>query len=694
VAADAGHGHPAEPTAAAGAADVATPGETPAPASDAPDSVEEIVVTGAKTAEGAWEATVPVQVISRERIEELSTTDVEDVLREIPGIYVRRNEQFGLGASTIRMQGADANKVAILIDGRRFRGGADGVVDLRDIPVTNIERVEILRGPASSLYGSDAMAGVVNFVTRSGSEDPVAEAVASWGSFDRQFYSATGGWQTGPLRWFVSGSHDELRLAEQFGDISAQFADEDEKQKRDQATLRLYFDAGDTHEFTVSPSFLQETNPDSRNHNLVGSGEWRWRVRPDTDLTTWLNAYLFDRTNDLPGFEEDRDYRDLEGESRLRRALGPWWAWDENDVTLGVRAREQRLDQGAIRIAVPTGGSVTQPAVDSSLWQVSPFLQTDVALGPRWKLLLGSSFDVNERSGLAVNPRATLSWWPWEALKLSATAGRGFRSPDLLQLYGIDVNAGGAYALLGNPDLEPERNTGYNVEAEWRLPGVTGFASYFRQDFEDLIGFSLASVCTSPGRPAGCIVDPLPGLPSDIRFQTENFAQALTQGVELGVEVSVLELLDVHSPYDLLASVAYSYLDSVNENGIEGEDGNQLPFRPPQQVAPALTLRRRDWGASLAVWGEYQSDTYTDVANSEDLIARNHWLFSFRFQIEPLRALPVHADGTLGRVLDAGRHLGFFAQGDNVFDVEYGPVTPDGRLAGPAAYLFGVTARY
>ena len=85
-----------------------------------------IVVTGTRTEHAEADAPVPTQVIDREEIEAVATDNVEVLLSQIPDLYVRRNEEFGLGASTVRMQGLDANKTAILIDGRRFRGGGRG----------------------------------------------------------------------------------------------------------------------------------------------------------------------------------------------------------------------------------------------------------------------------------------------------------------------------------------------------------------------------------------------------------------------------------------------------------------------------------------------------------------------------------------------------------------------------------------
>ncbi len=667
------------------------PADDAAPAGFRQPTLEEVVVTGTKYGAAQWEATIQTQVVPEERIDETSTIDLENALAEIPGLYVRRNETFGLGASTVRMQGADPNKVAILIDGRRFRGGVDGVVDLRDIPANNVERVEVIRGPASSLYGSDAMAGVLNIITREGGPEPHAEASVATGSFARRFAQASHGWRIGPLRYFLSGLHDEFRLFEQYGAVSAQFTggNEAETQNRDQIGLRLDTALG-PHGFTLFPSFQQQTNPESANRNAAVAGEWRWRTGPGSDLTAWVNRYGFDRTNDLAGFEEDTRYVDWEGEPRWAVELGPTAAWASHRLTIGTRARHQTLDQ-----AEQVVGGNRKPAVEESVWQVSPFVQSDVLLGERWSLLLGTSFDVHQLYGFDPNPRATLTWRPLDVLRLSATVGKGFRAPDLLQLYTLDVNAGGLYALIGNPDLEPETDLAFTLEAAVRAPGVDGFVSLFRHEFEDLIAFSQVRVCTAPGVPRGCVEDPLPDLRGDLRFQTRNFAAALTQGLELGVELAPLELLGRPSAHRPTVGFGYAFLDTENRGGLPGEDGKALPFRPTQRVLPSVGYRYAPWRFALRVWGEYESDAFTDTVNSRDAIARRHWLWNFKLSVAPLRLLPERAGTTgLGRALAAGRHVELFVQGENVFDEEFGPVTAMGRLAGPAAYLGGIACRF
>ena len=660
-----------------------------------PVRIEETVVTGTKVETERWEATVPTQVVPSERIEEVATTSVENALAEIPGLYVRRNDQFRLGASTIRMQGADPNKVAILVDGRRVRGGVEGIVDLRDLGTSNVERVEVIRGPASSLYGSDAMAGVINIITRKGTPEPRTEMTGALGDFARRFAAIGHGWQVGPLRYYLSAQHDQFRLFEQFPGISSQYTRQnpDATQDRDQVNLRLDADPAPGHGVTFSPSFQQQTDPESVARNWALGGEWRWDTSENSRLTTWGNRYEFDRNNDLAGFQEDVVFVDWEGESRWDTVL-PAWALTDHRLTLGVRGRQQSLDQQTEAITLPTGGTIA-PHVDDSIWQVSPFLQSDVELVPSVRLLLGSSFDVHQQYGLDVNPRGTLSWWPKQWLRISGTIGRGFRAPDLIQLYGVDVNAGGLYALLGNPDLKPETDLAYQLELAMRFPGVDAFVTGFRHEFEDLIAFTQVRTCTGPNQPPGCVPDPLPALPGNLRFQTRNFAEAITQGVELGIELDALPLLGFDSPHQVRVGIGYAYLDSKNENGIEGEDGKSLPFRPKHRVLPSLTWRREDWGVlSARVWGEYDSDSFADATNLPGGAIPDYWLWNFKVTLAPWRMIPEGESRALATALGIGRHVAFFVQGENVFDQEVGDVTATGQLTSPANYLFGLTARF
>ena len=293
-----------------------------------PVRLEETVVTGTKIETKRWEATVPTQVVPSERIEETATVTSRTRSARSPGLYVRRNEQFRLGASTIRMQGADPNKVAILVDGRRFRGGVDGVVDLRDIGANNVERIEVIRGPGveplrqrrdGRRHQHHHAPGCARADARRRSARSATSHAAS--------RAASHGWQVGPVRYFLTAQHDEFRLFEQFPGTQQPVHAARTGTRRRTATrraLRLDADPAPGHGVTFSPSFQQQTDPESIDVNWALGGEWRWETSEDSRLTTWANRYALrsrERPRRLPG---GRRLRRLGGRVALgRRRCGP-----------------------------------------------------------------------------------------------------------------------------------------------------------------------------------------------------------------------------------------------------------------------------------------------------------------------------------------------------------------------------------
>jgi len=684
------------PARAARAADATPSGPSEAPATR--HRMKETVVTGTKTPHAADEAPVPTQVITKEEIEAVQAGGIDAVLSLIPDIYVRQNEQFGLGASTVRMQGADPNKVLILLDGQRFLGGADGIVDLRDIPATNIEQIEIIRGPASSLYGSDAMAGVINIRTRSGGDPYYVAGSAAGGSYGRQLYNAAVGADVGPVKLFVSGQHDEVKIAELLGPISAQFEDSDALQKRDTAFIRLDYPT-ERQSLRLENNYVREDNPLSETQDIATGLAWTWNVAPRWTIDLSGSRYGFDRKNDLEGFVEDIEYVSWLGEGRTTWAAGSLGPTDHVFV-VGVRGREENIESPSRTIG-GQDADFSAPGFDETTWQVSPFLQDEIALfDERLTLVVGSSFDKHSEFGLAVNPRATLTYRPWDWASASFTVGRGFRAPDLLQLYDIDINNVAivgdrvtGYAIVGNPNLDAERDTAFNLnlDANWR-DVVRGTLGFFRHEFEDLIANTIA--CAAPGQCDEGFTHPFPELQGPI-FTFDNVSKARTQGVELGVEFAPLAAFapDATVDHRLDLSIGYGYLDAENQSGIPGEDGKRLPFRPEHRVIPSVTYRYEPTASQVKIWGTYETGIFADLINSADQRVPSAWLWNFK------------VDQELGRVFaTAGvsvpkwaAGIGVFVQGLNVFDerIDAAAVVAQRQLfAAQQAFLGGVTYEF
>ncbi len=681
---------------------VATPanGETPKHASTGkgendsnalPDyRTPTVVVTGTKTEHSASDAPVPTQVVPRAVLEETSSDNIESVINQIPDIHVRRNDQFTLGASTVRMQGLGPNKAAIVIDGQRFRGGIDGVVDLRDIPVAGIEQIEIIRGPSSSLYGSDAMAGVINIRTRQGSEQPVVNLTVAGGTADKRLVTLTHGYRIGNLSYFVSAQHDAVAIGKLFGPISAQFEggrDED-LQERNSVRARLDYRL-EHHQFNLTTDFLREDNPLSFNDNLTTSAGWQWRPAPLWNLDASASFYRFTRQNDLPGFAEDVEFVRPSGELRVSRTIGALLAAD-HVLSFGARLDSQELESPAM--VRGSNMEFTSPAIDADTFQYTVFVQDEILAGAKWSFVVGASFDDHNRFGLETSPRLTLTWDPYDSLRVSASVGRGFRAPDLLQLFDVDVNnvlvVDGrvtGYALIGNPDLQPETDWGYTMFAEYTASDAVGLTfNAFWHEVDDLIANNLA--CPTPTTCKDGFDNPLPDLIGPI-FSFENVDAARTRGFDLNLKlVPPHDWLRREGPHALEINLGIGFLDTQNLSDIAGQRGKDLPFNPPLRFLPAVVYRQRILGTQIRVWGEFSERQFSDLAASDAGRIAPHWLWNFKLT-QRLSALATAIGIKKHAWLDT---VSVFVEGDNIFDQSVGFSGPRGRIAPNANFVFGL----
>lgn len=660
-------------------------------------ALDEIVVTGTKTRHRVDEAPIPTQVISKEEISRTSAATIEEVLDQVADIYVRRNDQFRLGASTVRMQGADPNKVAILLNGRRFRGGIDGVVDLRDIPAQNIERIEIVRGPASNLYGSDAMAGVINIITRAGTEKPSVKGTIGAGNFGRFLAAASHGYRIGDLSYFFSAQHDEIEIAQLFGEISGQYAGaaSDAKQTRDNLFLTLDYRPLTAHRFSLTGDYTPvREGPKSTKHNLTTTLGWDWQIAPLADFFLNASRYGFERDNQLQGFEEDVSYEDWSGEARLAYNLlrGIWI--DSHLFSIGHRLRTESLDSASLAFRSGSGSVILDPGdVHASTMLNSTYLQDEITLGEHVTAVIGTSVDVHRYFGAHVSPRFNLTWRPSDRYRISGTVGRGFRAPDLLQLFDVDPNnitisrdRIGGYVILGNRDLQPETDLGSSLSFEARpWDGFSTTLSLFRHNFHNLIGVALECATSTICQPG--FTNPFPQLSGQI-FRYQNISSAITQGLDIGFAIDPATLLQWRTPHRIGLQLNYAHLYSRNTSDRPGDKHKELPFRPPHRFLPAITYRNNTNGLDVKLWGEYEDRTYTDVSNSADFIARSHWLWNGRLALRPAQLLG--ASRLPSWVRQGYDWMSFFIEGTNLTDEEFGLLTPMGRIAGRRTFLAGV----
>jgi vitamin B12 transporter len=427
-------------------------------------------------------------VIDRATIERSNAGDATELLRFHAGLDVASNG--GPGQPTaLFIRGTESNHTLVLVDGIRINPGTIGLPGLQNIRPDLIDRIEVVKGPRSALWGSDAIGGVVNIVTRRGSQDGwITEA--GYGAYDTKHASLNGGTDLGKSAALDVG----VSWLDSDGFPTRTTDTIDRGYDSLSANVALRADVGDA-EVTVqhwrtegtseySDFFLAPVDQDYV--TATTAAEVRLPVGQAGEARIAFN-HLEDETrqNQSPDFlETDRDTFDAQYD----------WKWSEVHG-LGVGAMYTRE-----RASSESYGEGFRSDTDA----VNVYVQDRIASGPHLGMLVlgytdhetaGSEFTWNAEYGYSFNERRT---------RVYALAGSGFRAPDATDRYGYG----------GNPDLKPESSRNYEVGVKHALtPQQSLSLSAFHTDIEDLIDFTVLSY------------DPFEGI-------NQNVAEARIEGIE------------------------------------------------------------------------------------------------------------------------------------------------------------------
>lgn len=449
-------------------------------------------------------ATATVTVLDRALIESSGARTAADVLRFAPGVDVLGNGARG-GLTTAQIRGGDPNFTLVLLDGVPLNDSTyqvGDVFDLQGLPASSIERIEIVRGPLSSFYGSTGLSGAINIVTRQGEAGPLAaevEAMAGDASLRGGSGQLSGGFGdgSGASTWLVGASWEEE---------SERVADESFEHLGAFGNLALPV-GGDNrlHLRARGASWEGEDYPDASGGPVYGSGELRTSEHEEASLgaellleggrpqrwTAAVYRHTMDRSTPgvppaLPPILEDTTF------TRLRAGWGiTLFAAESMQWTAGVDVQREEGENRSLLVLPPEfGGAVPG---DYEIARTLPGATTEMTL-QRGSLAfeIGSRFDLPEDHAAQWSPRLGLSWRPASGenagLRLHASAGRAFKMPSFFALASPPQ-------LGGNPDLRPETVLGgdLGIEAEAPERGLGGGLTAFYNRYENLIDFDFAT---------------------------------------------------------------------------------------------------------------------------------------------------------------------------------------------------------
>ena len=492
-------------------------------------TLDPLIVTGSAHPTRLSRSTQSHTVIDHQNFSQAQPNRLGSLLQQVPGIHL--DEMGGRGGiSSIYLRGADPNFTLLMLDGIPLNDSTDqrgGSVDLSTIPIDQITRIEIVRGPLSAVYGSEAMAGAINLITKPPSEDAEIRVLMEGGRFDARKGVIQGHGTLGPLSANLSFSHSR---------------NEEQVEADSFSHYALGWNVGlapKSHwDFRLTGNYA---------HSLVnsfpeGSGGPRFALLRQTEqretqaLVTGLTATVEDPTEwhhqvflslstrsqdvDNPGVlfspalfaipptRFSTDYHRYQG-----RLTETWTMSRDLTLSFGGQITHERGTREGIQDLSSLGGRADEP-VDFSLARTfgGSFVEISAAPIPTFSINAGARIDFSQHSHPRVSPRLSARFHLLPLLHLRGAYGKGFKLPGLASL---------GDPLIGNPALTPETSTGWDLGISYYTPQkeFTASITYFHTRFHGLIDLD-------------------PDLLTQNRFQLTNLGTAITKGWEFSFQLS------------------------------------------------------------------------------------------------------------------------------------------------------------
>ena len=519
-----------------------------------PETLDEVVLTATRTERQLSALPLPVQIITEETIQNTGVLRLGEILNEQTGLITVPD--FG-GVEGIQLQGLDAQYTLILIDGVPLVGRSAGTLDLNRIAVGNIKQIEIVKGASSSLYGSEALGGVINIITEEpedGLQGSLAHRSSSFG---------------------IHNTNIQIR------------------QKKNKLGLSLFVDRYENGGFDLTgDDGLNSLDPYS---NITITPGIIYEFDQDTKLN--LTGRLFSQKQDLSIFENVGEANISEWSSHLRftHVLNDKWETifegyvtryqtdeileTENGDPLDASDFDQMLIRPELRIIHRPKEKVTwisgigmnHEKLERTDFSTSPifnspylFTQVDGYISDKWNIILGARYDAHNAYKSQFSPKLASRYELTEALAVKGSVGYGFKVPDFRQLYFNFSNSSVGYTVLGynavqtelteleeqgqianvvvpldsfDDTLSPENSISINAGLDYRPTAkFRSSINYFRNAIEDLIETQVIANKTN----------------GQNVFSYFNLAEVITTGLEFDASWQLTEALNISGGYQLL----------------------------------------------------------------------------------------------------------------------------------------------
>ncbi len=558
-------------------------------------SLSEVVVSATRTDRSVEDLPMPVTVLSQEKIQETGGLRLSDVLREQTGLQITSEH-----GSNLQMQGLDSDYILILLDGEPLIGRTAGTFDLDRISVSNIERIEILRGPSSAIYGSEAMAGVINIITKSVTQPKTLNLGLRHRSFNTwnpyaELGLNQGNWKVDLLYDYFQTDGFDLtpdvvgQTQNPYNAQTAQVKIKGQLSKKLELSLfgRAYMEGG---------SGLLEVNAEDPDARLITlNSELRdWNFNPTLRFKpneNWLlslrgmsNWYSTLSDSRVASSGEEFDLQDFNQFFHRTELQTDYQANEENLITLGL---------GHIIETVEATRYEEKNRFDAGYL----FLQHQWNPSDRFNMITGFRADLHSEYGGRFSPKVSAQYEISENLSVLGSVGSGFKAPDFRQLLLNFNNAAVGYYVFGAllaeegiqdlqdqglvsqililpetlGDLQAETSWAFNAGMKWSPSArLRVQVNAFRNNIDNLIETAPIARLTTGSN----------------AFSYFNISSVVTQGVEVDLGYTLRE--------NLTLSLGYAYLDTRDLDVLEQIDNEEIFKRDENNITQLVT--RSDYG--------------------------------------------------------------------------------------------------
>jgi outer membrane receptor for ferrienterochelin and colicins len=557
---------------------------------------DEMVVTATMTEKEMQKAPGAVEVISRREIEALNARTLDEAIEEAAGLIVA-TESGRQKRPSIR--GTGSKHTLILVDGRRLSKGYKDFVDIDQIPVDMIEQIEVIRGPSSALYGSDAIGGVVNIITKRPPAEPAAGISAQYG---QDAYGEAGmpvgrayfGNSVGPVGVFLAGSY----LTKDGWDRDGILPDDGDEQTLGNIGGRLSYDFNDAHGLTAGFEYsdietkggrllqnldrLRTTEEERLNFYMEYTG------KPSPLSRFMLRANHSEHENDIHMSPQAQLTAEEDAERTMDQVEGRFTGvfFDNHIVTLGTEFRTEEREDSTGR--------------DDDVDNLGFYLQDEYQVADPVYLVLGMRYDDHSDFGSELTPRTSLIFSLMDNLRLKASYGTGFRAPTISELFVTSYRKRGKWIYEPNANLDTEESESYEIGIEWEYKTLRAKMTAFRNEVENLIEPVLYR---STGK----------GKKKEDYYRYENISEATLQGIELEYGIGLARGFSV--------SGHLTYLDTEDE-----ETGRDLEGQPDYKGLFKLEYQNPGLGLKSNLRLNYIGKRYYTDGSEDDYVLVNAYM--------------------------------------------------------------------